>query len=86
MKFDLIVNLRVLAKEAAKKGEYHPEEHTCWLAAIRIEELEAMLDGKGDARLLHEIATRLWRKEQDERLLVEDRPDYNSKVKSAGTG
>ena len=82
MVLNLLHSLREIAKRDAKKGEYHPEEHVAWLAAIRIEELEKMLDGKGDARLLHEIASRIWLKEQDERLMEKAR----SHVQSDGTG
>ena len=89
---DLITNLRILAEEDALKGEYHKEEHVAWLAANRIEELQAMIDGKGDPRLLHEIATRLWHKEQYERIMAHPttlethNQKANTKIQSSGTG
>ena len=75
----LVKILRLIAKNEAEEGEFHPEEHTCWLAANRIEELQAMIDGKGDPQLLHEIATRLWHKEQHEKIMAE----YHSKHKKS---
>ena len=86
MCYDLVSNLREMAKLDAKKGEYHPEEHTCWLAADRIVALQAMIAGQRDPQLLHEIATRLWHKEQHEQVLETNNQRTKTKVRGSGTG
>ena len=97
MTYDLIKNLRYLATRDAKQDEFRPEEHTCWLAADRIEQLEAMIAGDNDPQLLHEIATRLWHaqhtlEEQHEKHMATDKKAFSvehkriSTVESAGTG
>lgn len=55
----LIECLKGIATDDAEKDEFHREEHTCWMAAERIEDLQAMVDGKADDDLLIQIANRL---------------------------
>jgi len=55
----LIRYLRDRAVEDATEQEYHPEEHTAWMSADRIEDLQDMVDGKDDGEVLRAIANRL---------------------------
>lgn len=82
----LLKLLREIAEEDAAKGEYHKEEHTCWLAADRIETLQAMINGVADPQLLHEIATRLWYREQSEITSQQTTKLDNSNMQPTGTG
>jgi hypothetical protein len=45
--FSTAFMVRYLKTEAAKdaeEGEFHKEEHTCWMIATRLEELEAVVE------------------------------------------
>lgn len=55
----LFESLLEIAKQDAERDEFHVEEHTCWMAAMRLQELYGMVHGQNDAELLYEIAQRL---------------------------
>ena len=52
-------SLREIAKKDAKRDEYHPEEHTCWIAADMIEKQNDVIMGKAPEIWLRELADRL---------------------------
>lgn len=55
--------LKEIAYNEAEEGEYHPEEHTCWIAAKRLEDMQNLLDGKSNLDILTEVINRLKQEE-----------------------
>jgi hypothetical protein len=59
----IIKSLKELATEDAEKGEYHPAEHICWIAAVALSKMDAVVKGKKPSLLLEEIAR--WAKQYE---------------------
>lgn len=55
--------LRMRATEEAEKEEFHPEEHTLWMAANRLDDLEAMLSMEDIPGLLMKMSRHMYYKE-----------------------
>jgi hypothetical protein len=60
----MVERLRDVAREEAEEGEFHPGEHTYWMIATRLAELEEIvnvLDGKGkpSPELVASLLTRI---------------------------
>jgi len=68
---ELAEYLRDRAVEEAREGEFHPEEHTFWIAAARIEDFLAMLQGHDDVSLLLMLADRYQERENVRQLAIE---------------
>ena len=52
-------SLREVARGEAEEGEYHPEEHICWIAANMIYHMNNALDGKAPHFWLRQVAEKL---------------------------
>ena len=55
----LIEYLKERATEEAEEGEFHPEEHTLWITAERMEELISLIAMDNVPERLHLIANML---------------------------
>ena len=60
----MVERLRDVAREEAEEAEFHPGEHTYWMIATRLEELEEIvkvLDGDGNPspELVASLLTRI---------------------------
>ena len=51
--------LRETAKDEAKRGEYHPAEHTCWIAADIIEKQNDVITNKAPEIWLRDLADKM---------------------------
>lgn len=51
--------LREIAREDTSADEFPIAEHTCWIAAKRIEELNAMIDNQDIPKMLRRFADRI---------------------------
>ena len=63
--------LRERAVEEAAEGEFHPGEHTFWIAADRIEDFLSMLQGEDDVSLLMMLADRCQERENKRQVEIE---------------
>jgi hypothetical protein len=57
--------LRSRAKETAREGEYHPEEHILWIAADAINKLVAIVEGEAPEVMLRRLADELERNKME---------------------
>ena len=55
----MIDSLREIAKRDGEEGEFHPAEHTCWIAADMIEKMNDVIHEKAPEIWLRELADRL---------------------------
>lgn len=56
---EMISSLREIAREDGEKDEFHPAEHTCWIAADMIEKMHDVIHEKAPEIWLRELADRL---------------------------
>lgn len=55
----IIQSLQEIAKRDAEEGEFHPAEHTCWIASDMIQKLVDIIENKAPEVMLRELADRL---------------------------